>query len=181
MARRIVLLVAFALLIPSLAMAGNISFSTTGTFSNPSLLPMNLLPITFTPTSITAFVGGNLAFGVFDVSACPVAKCSGSETFTLQISQTSPTSGTEDLVGTISGEVFHNGVTDLKLTFTTATVIIGATSYTIPFAQSINFSFTTLNGQVGPTAIPEPSAEFLLGMGALGLVGLATVSRKIIV
>ena len=82
MARRIVLLAAIALFIPCLATAGNISFSTAGTFRNPSLFP-----ITFTPASVTNFVGGDLSFGLFTVSACPVAKCSGSETFTLQIAQ----------------------------------------------------------------------------------------------
>jgi len=176
MTRRIVLLAAFALLIPCLAMAGDISFSTTGTFSNPSLFP-----ITFTPVSVTNFVGGNLSFGLFTVSACPAAKCSGSETFTLQISQTSPTAGTADLVGTISGSVFHDGFTDLTISFASNTMLIGGTLYKIPFMHSINFQFTTLNGAVGPNgAMPEPSAKFLLGMGALGLMGMATLSRKMI-
>jgi hypothetical protein len=47
MIRRIVLLVAFALLVPCLAVANTVSFSTTGTFSNPSLFP-----ITFTGNSV---------------------------------------------------------------------------------------------------------------------------------
>jgi hypothetical protein len=177
MTRRIVLLVAFAVLVPCLAMAGNISFSTSGTFSNPSLFP-----ITFTPISVSNFVGGNLAFGMFDVSACAAAKCSGTETFTLKVSETSPVSGTADLVGTISGVVLSNGFTDLTLTFTSDKMTIGKTLYEIPFMHSINFSFTTLNGAVGPNGtIPEPSAGFLLGIGTLGLVGLATVARKMIV
>jgi hypothetical protein len=28
--------------------------------------------------------------------------------------------------------------------------------------------------------VPEPNAQFLLGLGSLGLMGLATVSRKLI-
>ena len=176
MMRTIVLLAAFVLLIPCLAMAGGISFSTTGTFGNPSLFP-----ITFVPTSVTNFVAGDLSFGLFSVSACSSAKCSGSETFTLQISQTSPTAGTADLVGTLTGSVFHNGFTDLTLTFSSGSMVIGGTLYRIPFMHSINFSFTTLNGMVGPNgAMPEPSAKFLLGMGALGLMGMATLSRKMI-
>jgi len=176
MTKRAVLLIAFAVLIPSLAMAGGVSFSTAGTFSNPSLFP-----ITFTPNSATDFVGGNIAFGMFNVSACPVAECKGSETFTLKITETSPVSGTADLVGTISGMVLKSGFTDLTISFTTATVTIGSNVYNIPFMHSINFSFTTLNGAVSvPGEMPEPSAAFLLGMGALGLMGLATVSRKMI-
>jgi hypothetical protein len=174
MIRRMVLVVGFAVLVPCLAMAGGVSFTTTGTLSNPTLFPL-----TFTGTSVSNFVGGNLAFGMFNVTACPVSQCKGSETFTLQIAETSPVSGTADLVGTISGDVLKNGHTNLTISFTTATVTIGSTAYTIPFMHSINFSLTTLNGSVAPTStLPEPSAGFLLGMGALGLMGLATVSRK---
>jgi len=176
MTRRIVLLVAFALSIPSLAMAHSVSFTTTGTLSNPSLFPL-----TFTGNSVTNFVGGDLSFGLFNVTACAAAKCSGSETFTLQISQTFPAVGTADLVGTITGSVLHNGFTHLTLKFTSSQMLIGTTLYTIPFMHSINFSVTTLNGRAVPLeGIPEPSAEFLLGMSALGLMGLATVSRKMI-
>jgi hypothetical protein len=176
MVRRIVLLVAFAVLVPGLALAGGVSFTTSGTLSNPSLFPL-----TFTGTSATNFVGGNLAFGLFDVAACGVAVCKGTETFTLTIAETSPVSGMADLVGTISGFVLKDGRTDLSISFSTATITIGSTVYTIPFMHSINFSFTTLNGSVNPSStVPEPTAEFLLGMGALGLMGLATVSRKTI-
>ena len=177
MTRRIVLLAAFALLVPCLAMANTVSFSTSDTFSNPGLFP-----ITFMGNSLTNFVGGDIAFGMFDVTACPVAKCSGTETFTLAITETSPVSATMDLVGTITGTVLHNGHTSLTITFSPASVMIGSTLYSFPVpTHSINFSFTTLNGNVSfPTATPEPTAGFLLRMGALGLMGLATVSRKMI-
>jgi hypothetical protein len=178
MIRRIVLLGAFAVLVSCLAVAGTVSFSTSGNFSSPSLFP-----ITFTGNSVTNFVGGNLAFGMFNVSACAVAKCSGTETFTLQIAETSPMSVTADLVGTITGKVLKDGFTQLTISFASNTITIGSTVYTIPFMHSINFSFTTLNGLVtfpGSGTVPEPSAGFLLGIGALGLVGLATVSRKMI-
>jgi len=177
MTRRIVLLAAFAVLLPCLAMANSVSFSTSDTFSNPGLFP-----ITFMGNSQTNFVGGNIAFGMFDVSACPVAKCSGTETFTLAITETSPISQTVDLVGTITGSVLHNGHTSLSITFSPSTVMIGGTAYGFPVpTHSINFSFTTLNGTVSfPTVTPEPTAGFLLGMGAFGLMGLATVSRKMI-
>jgi hypothetical protein len=117
---------------------------------------------------------------MFKVSACPKSKCSGTETFTLAITETSPVSATVDLVGTITGDVLHNGSTFLTITFSPASVMIGSALYSFPVpTHSINFSITTLNGSIileGP--VPEPSAAFLLGIGALGLMGLATVSRK---
>jgi hypothetical protein len=175
--RRVVLLVAFALLMPCLAMAGGVSFTTSDSFSNPSLFP-----ITFTGNSLTNFAGGNIAFGMFDVSACPKASCTGTETFTLAITETSPMHATVDLVGTITGSVLSSGVTHLTITFSPASVTIGSITYSFPVPEhSINFSFTTLNGSVSvPGMMPEPSAGFLLGMGALGLMGMATLSRKMI-
>jgi len=182
MTRRIVLLLAFAVLIPCVAMAGGVSYTTSGTFSNP-----NLFPITFIGTSVTDFVGGNLPFGQFDLSRWSLDDCHhcrnswrGSEIFTLQITETSPVSATVDLVGKIFGHVNRNGRADLTLMFTTATVTIGSTVYTVPFMHRINLGMRSLNGNVDPSALPEPSAKFLLGLGALGLMGLATVSRKMI-
>jgi PEP-CTERM motif len=175
MIRRIVLAVAFAVLVPCLAMAGGVSFTTSGTFSNTTLFP-----ISFTGTTVTNFSGSsNLSFGSFNVGKCPVSSCTGSETFTLTIAESSPISGTATLSGTISGTVLKGGNNNLVLNFTTATVTIGSTMYSIMFPHSLNFGSTTLNGKIGPgTSVPEPSAQFLLGMGALGLMGLTTVSRK---
>lgn len=180
MTRRIVLLVAFALLIPCLAMAGGVSYTTSGTFSNP-----NLFPIKFIGTSVTSFTGGNMPFGQFDVGAwslndCHHHGCHGSETFTLQITESSPVSATVDLVGRLFGHVNKNGHTHLTVMFYTAMVTVGSTVYTIPFRDRINLGMTTLNGNAAPGAVPEPSARFLLGMAALGLMGLATLSRKMI-
>jgi hypothetical protein len=64
--------------------------------------------------------------------------------------------------------------------FSTATVTVGSTVYTMPFRDRINLGMTTLNGNATPGTVPEPSAKFLLGMAALGLMGLATLSRKMI-
>jgi hypothetical protein len=178
MIRRIILVLAFAVLIPCLAMAGGVSYTTSGTFSNP-----NLFPITFIGTSVTNFVGGNLSFGQFDVgswstNSCHHRRCRGSETFTLQIAETVPVSATIDLVGKLFGRANRDGHTHFTIMFSTATVTIGSTVYTIPFRDRINLGMTTLNGSADP--VPEPSAEFLLGMAALALMGLAAVSRKTI-
>lgn len=180
MTTRIVLLVAFALLIPCLAMAGGVSYTTSGTFSNP-----NLFPVTFIGTSVTSFAGGNVAFGQFEVGTwsinnCHHHGCHGSETFTLQIAETFPVSATVDLVGRLFGHVNKGGRTHLTIMFHTATVTVGSTVYAFPFRDRINLGMTTLNGIATPGTVPEPSAKFLLGMASLGLMGLATLSRKMI-
>jgi hypothetical protein len=175
MLKRVVLGVAFSILLPGLAMAGGVSYTTSGTFSDPSLFP-----ITFTGTSVTNFVGGDPSFGLFDVGDCSKKHCRGSETFTLKIDETSPVSATADLVGRISGRVSKNGHSDLTITFTTATVTIGSTVYTIPFRHRMKLGMGNLRGSVVSTPMPEPSAGFLLGLGALGLMGLAAASGKML-
>jgi hypothetical protein len=179
MMRRTVLLAAFAALLPCLAMAKGVSYTTSGTFSNPNL------PITFVGTSVKNFVGGDMSFGHFemsfghfDMAGCFKRRCK--ETFTLQITETSPVSATEDLVGEVFFGRHHSHLT---IIFNTASVTIGSTVYNISPVDRINLGnlgTKTLNGSVAPSIVPEPSAEFLLGMGAIGLMGLATVSRKMI-
>jgi hypothetical protein len=177
MTRKMVLLAAFACLLPCLAMAGSVSFTTTGAFSDPGLFP-----ITFTGqsyTNVSASPANNLLFGTFSLGACPT-KCNGSETFTLTIDQTSPTSGTGPLIGTLSGKVTKVG-TNLSLTFTTATMTIGTDTYSIPFpSETINFKArTTLNGSAF-SPVAEPNARLLLSLGTLGLMAATLVSRKLI-
>jgi hypothetical protein len=182
MMRKIVLLVAFAVLIPCLAMAGGVSYTTSGTFSNPNLFPT----VKFIGTSVTDFVGGNMLFGQFEVGPmsrreCRQSRCRGSEIFTLQIAETLPVSATIDLLGKLSGHVNRGDRTHLTIMFYAAKVTMGSTVYTIPFTRDrINLGWTTLMVNATPSTVPEPSAEFLLGMAALGLVGLATLSRKMI-
>lgn len=177
MARRAVLLAAFAFLLPSLAMAGSVSFTTSGTFGAGNL------PITFTGASWllvdASSPGTNLSFGTFSVTTCLHSPtCSGPESFTLHIDQTSPTIGGGNLDATVTGVVkFNSNQGDYTISWTKATLTIGAVVYSIPFPEALNLGSTTLNGHV---SVPEPTANLLLGLGAVALMGFAMVSRKMI-
>jgi hypothetical protein len=170
MTNRMVLLAATVLLLPCLAMASTVTFSTTGTFSNPSLFP-----ISFTGVTNQSTPGGFVSFGTFSVGTC-AGTCAGHETFTLTINQTAPKVGSGNIDVTLNGSVVGSS-SHIKLTFKTATVLVGGTTYSIPFHESITFgsNATTLNGNV---VASEPNAQLLLGLGTLGLVGLTLVSRK---
>lgn len=175
MTRKLTLLAVFVTLLPCLALAGGVSFTTTGSFSNP-----NLFPITFTGVTYTNIDGGNLSFGTFSLGTCMKhEKCKGTETFTLHIDQTAPTPGSGELEATLFGHVKMTGRSMLTITFTKATITIGSIVYNIPaFTQTINgMGTTTLNGSV---QVPEPAAGLMLGLGVLGLMGFSTVSRKLI-
>jgi hypothetical protein len=180
--RKVVLLAAFAFLLPALAMAGSVSFSTSGAFG-----PGNL-PITFAGTSYTnvdaSTPGTNLSFGTFSVSQCTTfPACNSPENFTLTIAQSAPTGGGGTLDAIITGIVkFHKNQSNYTITFTKSVVTIGTVVYTIPLGETINFgkNTTSLNGHVLNPSVPEPTANLLLGLGTIALMGFSMVSRKMI-
>lgn len=79
----------------------------------------------------------------------------------------------------IAGNKPHNPFLNGVATFViTGSGITAGTTIT-----SATFSFGTtpgMNVSGTPSTVPEPSAELLLGLGTLGLMGLATASRKLI-
>ena len=82
--------------------------------------------------------------------------------------------------GSIAGNKPHNPFLNTSATF--AITGPGITSSTTINLVTFSFGTTpgvTVNGVRG-TPVPEPSAQQLLGLGTLGLMALATVSRKLI-
>jgi hypothetical protein len=182
MTRKAVLLAAFALLLPALAMAGSVSFSTTGTFG-PGTLPVSFMGTSYTNVDASG-LGTNLSFGTFSVGKCNNnPSCLGTEKFTLHIVQTAPTGGGGDLEAIITGFVtFHKKQSTYSISFTKALVTIGVVVYTIPLGETLNFgtNATTLNGHVLNPTVPEPTASLLLGLGTMALMAFSMGWRKMI-
>jgi len=87
--------------------------------------------------------------------------------------------GYPNVNGSIAGNSEHNpflfGLVDLVITGP------GITSRTTITSATFSFGTTpgaTVKGYI--PFVPEPSAALLLGLGTLGLMGLATASRKLI-
>jgi hypothetical protein len=186
MTKKLVLLAAIALLLPCAAMANTVSFTTVNSFftssgTNSSTAFPSLKFTGLTYTNLNAPSGGiTTELGTFSFAGCK--KCSGTDHFKLQIDQTSPKIGSKDIDLTLTG-TFTKTQQSLFVTFTAATVSVGTVTYSIPFFHSITVvpgSTTTLNGNVANATAPEPDARLLLGLGTLGLMGLALVSRKAI-
>jgi hypothetical protein len=81
--------------------------------------------------------------------------------------------------GSIAGNKPHNPFLNGSATF----VIAGSGITASTTITSATFSFGTtpgMNVSGTPTTVPEPSSSLLLGLGTLGLMGLATASRKLI-
>jgi hypothetical protein len=190
MTRKVVLLAAFAFLLPSLAMAGSVSFSTTGTFGNGTSTSGVFTGLSWVNASYTHLdagppVGTNVTFGAFHFTHCS-GTCTGSDTFTLHIDQTFPNSGGGDLDALISGTVTASKG-KLTFTFSKFTVTIGTVTYTVPAGTQFiaishpgqTFALTTVTGNVF-NPVGEPNARLLLGLGTVALMGLTLVSRKML-
>ena len=187
MIKRMVLLAALVSLLPCLAMAGTLSWTTTGTFGSTLTNTSGNYPLVFTGASCSSppagACDGFVQFGSFKLGSCATAKCNGGDTLTLHIEQFLPNSGGKDLEATLSGTVFKRGKSTLVIDFSKIVVSIGSVVYSLP-AKHLTLNGTNVNGGVttlqGNISVAEPNARLLLGLGTVGLMALTLVSRKMI-
>jgi hypothetical protein len=178
--------VAAALLVPQFAVAGTVTYTTTGTFSSSGTNTSGKMPVTFTGTTQTVTTPDlNALLGSFSVGTfgqCHHSLCTKSDHFTLHIAQSAPSPGSGNLTATVTGFVVFNQTTGtVQWTFDPlgTTVVINGVTYTgLPGVSTLS---TDVRGIItGGAAVPEPKAGLLLGLGSVGLMGLAFASRKMI-
>ncbi len=174
-----------------------VTYSTAGVFgsSGTALLTQGGVQIRFNPlasTTVNAPPNTNALFGAFETVALPATAITLVDTFTLTITQTAPAPGgsvvfTSSVGGTMflgnsQGFVQFNG--PLTQTITSGGV---TTTYRIVEGDEANpgrlelFGNTglmsTLNGEIGIAAVPEPGT-MALACVALPLLGLGYLRRR---
>lgn len=182
------------------AAAQTVTFSTSGAFSGSgcSGLVCNFGGFTLTYQGATSFgytpptVVDLGSFGTECISCAPLTSSSiaAGVTFTLTISQTNPTNGTTNFVGSVTGTLaFNPSSSSLVWTPTTFTSAIDGVTYSLitdqgvgiagkiaiqaPTDNSSSPNLTSVKAQI--TAVPEPASMALV---ATGLIGLIPVIRR---
>jgi len=166
------------------ASAAIVDYTTTGTFSSSGTDTSTSGTDTLTYSSVTST--GNLAptiisLGEFKLSGAKTATFS--DTFTLNVSQFGPTSGSDNFDGVVSGKLTvssgHFG-SSINVKFSTPSIEINGVTYTllsnpvyVPNPIS-NGGRVTIEAMV--TAVPVPAAAWS-GMGLLGLIAAGKLRR----
>jgi hypothetical protein len=184
------------------ATAQTVTFSTTGAFTGggctPSTCTFDGFTMSFVPVGSNTFMSGSLvdlgSFVTQCVSCTPGALQSfpAGVVFTLTISQTSPSGGTGNFLGTVSGTVaFNPSFSNLIWVPSPSTLTLGSPgltgAYQIVVDNTGNFNIEAPLSTQNPnatvvkafvTTTPEPSTVALMATGFLGLIPMLRRRRR---
>jgi hypothetical protein len=181
-------------------MAQTVTFSTAGAFTGAgcaaNVCTFGSYTLTYNGQPSTAYGAPTLVdvgnFSALCTTApgvpCPLTSIPGGVTFTLTITQTTPSGGTGTFTGAVAGAfTFSPTTSTMKWTPTTSTIQIGTVTYSLVtdntgniniVAPATGFNPNLTNVKANIVATPEPSTVALMATGIFGLVPLIRRRRR---
>ena len=162
-----------------------VQFTTTGTFAGSGTNSITFVgggSVNLTFTGVNSGAGLDTptftSLGEIDLTTTGDFSGAASSAFTLAISQTLPTGGAGNLLGTVSGTLASNDQSSFSILFSTPSVTIGGVTYTLQqppggyalVPDNTNNGVTSIQGGIAATTspvVPEPATMVLLGTGLL--------------
>ena len=164
--------------------ADSIDFSTAGSFNGSGNSIMfgtggNTLTVTFTGVNTVALNDSPFTFsslGTFQTAtAGSGATITSPANFSLDITQSVPTSGNGSLLGVLAGMISQNQST-AEVTFSVTSITIGAETYALTnnplplVPPATNNGMTTVQAKISGPAVPDSGSTILLLGSSLVLV-----------
>lgn len=174
------------LLLPGMAFATGVTYSTSGSLTGAGFITYQDSHKHIPAGDIPAL---NQELGTLKVHCeDPTCNTLPGATLTVTVSQTLPGDGMGTATATLHGSFTHTSGGLLVLLWS-GPVSITAGGVTTVYNPGTSSGAVCTSGSclvhltadiVQTSSVPEPSTGSLLGLGTLGLIGLATVSRKLI-
>lgn len=184
-------------------LAQTVTFSTSGAFSGGGAGCSSGATCSFGSYTLS-FVGApSVAYGaptLVDLGSfsatcttapavsCPSTPIPAGATFTLTITQTTPSGGSNTFVGSVTGSFqFDPTQSSMKWTPNSSSLSIGVVTYALVVDQTGNINIVAPSPNVNPnttlvkaniSAVPEPSSIALMATGIFGLVPLVRRRRR---